>query len=360
MNKPAGFLILEDKTVFEGLFTGQKDWGAAGEVVFNTSMLGYQEVITDPSYYQQIVVMTAPEQGNYGVSSDERESEKVWAQGFVSLELNEPDNKDKKSLTAELGEFKRPALTQLDTRALTLHLRSRGTPWGAIVQGTDREKAMTEALSLIAEKKKSVPKDWVYEASRKETKVFKGQGKQGRVALYDFGVKTSIIEQLLKRFSDVAVFNSRAAAKEILDWAPHGLVLSNGPGDPADVVGATQEVKKLLGQLPIFGICMGHQILALALGGTTYKLKFGHRGSNHPVQNLATKEIYMTAQNHGYAVNENLPSGVKVSQINLYDKTVEGIEAEKLKAWSVQYHPEAGPGPHDSRVLFDYFAKQIL
>ena len=355
-----GFLVLEDKTVFEGKFAGNPQWKSVGEVVFNTSMVGYQEVITDPSYFQQIVVMTAPEQGNYGVDLRERESGRVYAEGFICVNLNSSENPSRKNLSDELLEFKRPSLSEIDTRTLTLHLRSRGTPWGVIMQSENRDDVLKVSQKLIDERRNSISKDWVYETSSKEMKVFNGTGKLGRVALYDYGTKNTIVSELQKRFKEVAVFNSRTDAKKILDWAPLGLVLSNGPGDPADVVGAAAEIKKLLGQIPVFGICMGHQILALALGGKTYKLKFGHRGSNHPVQNLKTGEIYMTAQNHGYAVSPDLPTGVKVSQINLYDKTVEGIEAEKLKAWSVQYHPEAGPGPHDSRVLFDYFAKGIL
>lgn len=355
-----GFLVLEDKTVFEGEWVGDSSWTGVGEVVFNTSMTGYQEVITDPSYFTQIVVMTAPEQGNYGVVNSERESKKVYAEGFICVELNDCEAPGRKNLKAELGEFKRPALTQIDTRSLTLYLRSRGTPWGALLYASDKKEAIEMALKMITEKKSGSAKDWCFEVSEKEMQILKGKGPKGRVAVYDFGVKTSIIEQLQLRFSEVAVFNSRIESKKILDWNPQGLVLTNGPGDPADVKVATSEVKKLLGKLPIFGICMGHQILALALGGKTFKLKFGHRGSNHPVKNFVTGEIYMTAQNHGYAVSSDLPSGVKMSQINLYDNTIEGIEAERLKAWSVQYHPEAGPGPHDSRVLFDYFAKQIL
>ncbi len=363
-----GFLILEDQTVFRGQWNGNSSHIGVGEVVFNTSMGGYQEILTDPSYYQQIIVMTAPEQGNYGVADTERESKKVWAEGFVCVNLNATLRDDRKNLQTELDEFSRPGLSDIDTRSLTLHLRDRGTPWGVMIsqaeaqkQGLDSESKKQEFVkNLITRRRDSISKDWCYETSAKETKIYQGQGVKGRVALLDLGTKENILQQLLLRFKEVSVFNSRASASEILDWSPQGLVLSNGPGDPGNVLGAAAETKKLLGQVPIFGICMGHQILALALGGKTFKLKFGHRGSNHPVQNYETGEIYMTAQNHGYAVSPDLPTGVKVSQINLYDKTVEGIESEKSKAWSVQYHPEAGPGPHDSRILFDYFAKKIL
>jgi carbamoyl-phosphate synthase small subunit len=355
-----GFLVLEDEKVFEGIWHGNPDWTGVGEVVFNTALVGYQEVITDPSYYQQIIVMTAPEQGNYGVADSERESKKVWCEAFICVELNKSSDSRRGQLSEELGAFKRPALSDIDTRALTLHLRSRGTPWGAVVRAESVEEAKRYALPLIADRKRIASSDWVYEVSVKKSEFLPGQKTKGRIAVLDYGVKTNIVGELRKRCAEIAVFGSRAAAHEVLDWEPDGIVLTNGPGDPATVQVAVGELTKMLGQKPIMGICMGHQILAQALGGKTYKLKFGHRGSNHPVHNLKTGEIYMTAQNHGYAVHTDLPSGVKVSQINLYDKTVEGIEAPHLKAWSVQYHPEAGPGPHDSRVLFDHFVSEVV
>jgi carbamoyl-phosphate synthase small subunit len=353
------FLVLEDRKVFQGQWHGNENQMAVGEVVFNTSMQGYQEIITDPSYYGQIVVMTTPEQGNYGVLDSERESKKVYAEGFVCLELNDSFTAQRKNLSQELQDFSRPALSDVDTRALTLYLRSRGTPWGAVVSCVDEKEAVGVALKSIEDKKNRMSSDWVYDVSVKKTEFHKGSGKKGRVALLDYGSKTNIIEELKTRFSEVAVFGSRTSAAEIRKWEPQGIMLTNGPGDPSKVETAVEEIKKLLGEIPIFGICMGHQLLALAVGAKTYKLKFGHRGANHPVKNCATGEVYMTSQNHGYAVDENLPAGVKLSQINLYDKTVEGIEIPSKKAWSVQYHPEASPGPHDSRKLFDYFAADI-
>jgi carbamoyl-phosphate synthase small subunit len=230
-------------------------------------------------------------------------------------------------------------------------------PTGTVDRGT----IARARLQLIAERKKKVSTDWVYEVSVKKPEFLTGTGIRGRVAVFDFGTKNNIVGEIKNRFKEVGVFGSRATAREIMNWNPDGIILTNGPGDPALVESAVGEIQKLLGQVPLFGICMGHQLLSLAAGGKTYKLKFGHRGGNHPVQNLATGEIYMTSQNHGYAVDEkSLPEGVKVSQINLYDKTVEGIEIPSKKAWSVQYHPEACPGPHDSRVLFDHFANQVL
>ncbi|MDZ4677821.1 MAG: glutamine-hydrolyzing carbamoyl-phosphate synthase small subunit [Oligoflexia bacterium] len=355
-----GFLVLEDEKVFEGTWHGNSDWTGVGEVVFNTSLVGYQEVITDPSYYQQIIVMTAPEQGNYGVSDNERESKKVWCEAFVCLELNRSSDARRGNLEDELSSFKRPALSSIDTRSLTLYLRTRGTPWGAAVRADSAEEAKRLALPLIAEHKRKVSSDWVYDITVKKSEFFPGQKDKGRIAILDYGVKSNIVGELRKRSAQIAVFGSRTPAHEVLDWSPDGIVLTNGPGDPAAVQVAVGELSKLLGQKPIMGICMGHQLLARALGGKTFKLKFGHRGSNHPVKNLKTGEIYMTAQNHGYAVDKDLPSGVNVSQINLYDNTVEGIEAPALNAWSVQYHPEAGPGPHDSRVLFDHFISEVV
>jgi len=356
-----GYLVLEDKTIFEGEWHGDPNWNGVGEVVFNTSMTGYQEIITDPSYFQQIIVMTTPEQGNYGVAVEERESKVVQVEAFICLELNScGGRKDRHDLIEELGAFGRPALSHIDTRSLTLHLRSNGTPWGAVVAADSSTAAIEKALLLITGRKKSASGDWPFKVSVKERQTLKGHGKKGRVAVIDFGSKANIVKELQNRFAEVGIFNSRSGSREILDWSPMGVVLTNGPGDPMDVEKAVGEIRVLLGQVPIFGICMGHQLLALAAGGKTYKLKFGHRGANHPVKNLATGEIYMTSQNHGYAVDENLPSNVKVSQINLYDQTVEGIEIPTMKAWSVQYHPEANPGPHDSRVLFDYFSSSIL
>lgn len=237
-----GFLVLQDKTVFEGKFHGQSNWPAVGEVVFNTSMVGYQEILTDPSYYQQIIVMTAPEQGNYGVANTERESDQIWAQGFICLQLNQTQDQSRGQLSEELAEYKIPALSEIDTRLLTLHIREQGTPWGAIVVARNSEEAIEKSLPLIEEKKKKVAKDWVYETSTKETIFLKGQGPKGRVAIYDFGAKGSITEQLVSRFSEVAIFNSRASSKTILDWAPQGIVLSNGPGNPTDVVGAVEQI----------------------------------------------------------------------------------------------------------------------
>jgi carbamoyl-phosphate synthase small subunit len=354
-----GYLVLEDKKIFSGLWHGDKKINGVGEVVFNTSMQGYQEIVTDPSYYGQVIVMTTPEQGNYGVALEDQESKQVYAEGFVCVELNNSFTPNRKNFSLELAGAMKPAMSDVDTRALTLYLRTRGTPWGALITASSENEALSKGLDLISQKKKTVSSDWVYEVTVKKPEFHTGTAVKGRVAVFDFGTKSNIVGELKNRFKEVAVFGSRTKAREILDWNPDGVVLTNGPGDPATVENSVGEIKALLGQVPLFGICMGHQLLALAVGGKTFKLKFGHRGANHPVKNLETGEIYMTSQNHGYAVDEDLPSGVKLSQINLYDKTVEGIEIPSKKAWSVQYHPEACPGPHDARKLFDYFADSI-
>jgi len=351
------FLALESGQVFEGCWKGSKknDRGV-GEVVFNTGMVGYQEILTDPSYYQQIIVMTAPEQGNYGTLEKERESAQVWVQGLVCLEAYNHAPPGRKPLLQELEEFGVPMMSGVDTRSLTLELRSRGTVWGSFVETEDPERALAAAREKIRKCQDRLERDWVREVSVKERKLISGKASRGRVAIIDYGAKLNIIRNLAERTKELAIFPSRALPREILSWNPDGIMLTNGPGDPADVKQAVETVRELLGQRPIFGICMGNQILGLALGAKTYKLKFGHRGINHPVQDLYTKEIYMTSQNHGYCVDEKtLPSEARLSQINLYDKTCEGIECIPKNAWSVQYHPEAAPGPHDAGGLFDRF-----
>lgn len=351
------YLVLESGECFKGLWHGGED--RAGEVVFNTSHSGYEEIATDPSYFSQIVVMTAPMQGNYGVEDEVWESRKLWIEGFICLEIqdSERDHAWKKRLTSH-GI---PLMTDVDTRSLVMRLRSGGTPWGALVQASSESEAQQKAQHLIATKK-TIDKDWVFLTSRKEPELRKGDSLVGpRIAVLDFGSKENILRELQKRCSEIKIFNSRSSVQEIMEYNPDGVMLTNGPGDPGDVKVAIGTVRELLGVKPIFGICMGHQVLGLALGGQTYKLKFGHRGSNHPIQDSLLQQIYMTSQNHGYAVDAGtLPPDVKVTHINLNDGTVAGFYSEKRKCLGIQYHPESCPGPHEASGLFSYFVERMI
>lgn len=360
MNNEKGFLVLETGDVFPGLWQGDaRVEERAGEVVFNTSHSGYEEMATDPSYFGQILVLTAPQQGNYGENDDFWESEKIWIEGFVCVELQ--NSWRDKTWREKLSKNHVPILTDLDTRKLTLLLRERGTPWGALVRADSVEEAKSKASQLIAEKKK-IDLDWVYHVSVKEERTIKGDNPRGpRIAVMDFGCKTNSLRELKARCSEVKVFPSRTPAKRIKEYNPDGILLSNGPGDPGDVKVAPETVKELIGWKFIFGICMGHQILGRALGGDTYKLKFGHRGANHPIKDKLLNKIYMSSQNHGYAVKlESLPSTVQVTHTNLNDHTVAGIYDPTRKALSVQFHPESHPGPHEASELFDFFIRQLL
>lgn len=345
-----GFLVLETGEVYEGVWRGGRP--RAGEVVFNTSHFGYEEMATDPSYFSQILVLTAPMQGNYGAHKEFWESRDLWIEGFICLEMqNSPDNN---SWLKRLDEKQIPVLTNLDTRALVLRLRDKGTPWGAVVKDVEQAKELIRA-------KKGIDKDWVYAVSRKELETIPGQSKHGpRIAVIDFGCKENILRELAKQSREVAVFSSRASASDIQKWEPNAIFLTNGPGDPADVKGAVENLKKLLGWRPVYGICMGHQILAHALDLKTYKLKFGHRGGNHPVKDLVTGTIYVTSQNHGYCVDiASGGEGIVETHVNLNDNSNEGLECVAKKCRSVQFHPESHPGPEDALTLFNQFFEWI-
>lgn len=351
-----GFCVLESGEIFGGQWLGGES--RAGEVVFNTSHSGYEEIATDPSYFSQIVVMTAPMMGNYGVDRSFWESRQLWMQGFVCVQM-QSSSRDQAWLE-RLREFKIPIISELDTRALVLRLREGGTPWGALVQANNEIEALELAKELI-QKERTKDKDWVFATSTKSFQVRIGLKSNGpRVALLDFGCKENIIRELLPFCSEVGVFPSRTPFSKIKEWNPDRVMLSNGPGDPGDVNVAVDTVKEMIGWKPLMGICMGHQILGLALGGKTYKLKFGHRGSNHPVRDDLLNRIYVTSQNHGYAVDSTtLPSHVKVSHINLNDQTVSGVFSSEKRCMGIQYHPESHPGPHDARDLFRYFVEQL-
>lgn len=359
-----GYLVLESGETYEGEILNAPKRGGfsfdrAGEVVFNTSNSGYEEIATDPSYYSQIIVMTAPQQGNYGISQDFWESDKIHIEGFVSLEIQNTERED--SWVNQLRRHGVPMLTGIDTRHLAMRLRQGGTPWGAIVAADDEAAAKLRATEVILAKKK-IDSDWVYAVSSKDGETYTGEAAPGpRVAILDFGSKQNIVRLAQKYAKEVRIFNSRAAVEEIMAYKPQALILTNGPGDPADVKVAVESVRKLIGKLPIFGICMGHQILALALGAKTYKLKFGHRGSNHPIKDLLLDKIYVSSQNHGYAVDpKTLSSDIAVTQINLNDQSVAGIYSKEKCVLGIQYHPESCPGPHEAQGLFRYFFDDMV
>jgi carbamoyl-phosphate synthase small subunit len=287
------------------------------------------------------------------------ESKKLWIEGFISLQIQ--DSVRDQQWIQRLNQNQIPLLTEIDTRELVLRLRSGGTPWGALVQADTVETAKQLAATLIATKK-NLEKDWVYLTSRKTNETRRGDFLGGpRVTVLDFGAKENILRELQKHCSELVILPCRATAAEVLATKCDFVMLTNGPGDPADVKVAPETIRALIGQKPVFGICMGHQVLALALGAKTYKLKFGHRGSNHPIKDDLLDQIYMTSQNHGYAVDaKTLPADAKVTQTNLNDGTVAGIYSEKHKYLGIQYHPEACPGPHEGANLFKFFIEKVL
>ncbi|MFZ4403552.1 MAG: glutamine-hydrolyzing carbamoyl-phosphate synthase small subunit [Pseudobdellovibrionaceae bacterium] len=357
-----GALVLETGEVFWGSLTTHKDIpfrAKAGEVVFNTSHSGYEEVATDPSYFSQIVLMTAPQQGNYGADSETWESRKIWIEGFICLQIQNSERD--LSWQKRLLENHVPLLSQIDTRALTLRLRSGGTVWGATVQAENEAQARDLAGPVIS-KGKEKDKDWVFLTSRTAIEKRQGQNPQGpKAVVLDFGCKENILRELQQQCKELVILPSRTSAEDVMAQKPDFVMLTNGPGDPDQVQVAPATVQKLIGQVPIFGICMGHQILGLALGAKTYKLKFGHRGSNHPIKDQVLNKIYITSQNHGYAIEAStLPKDVLVTHTNLNDQTVAGIQQLSKKIFSVQFHPESCPGPHEASELFSYFVKSVI
>lgn len=353
-----GKLVLEDGSIFEGQIFGAADQ-TGGEIVFNTSMTGYQEILTDPSYKGEIVCMTYPLIGNYGINKEDFESIKSHVNGFIVREFaEEPENwRIEKTLENYLKENNITAISGIDTRALTKILRKQGTMRGIITAEnlTDKE---------LIKKAKNAPglsgRDLVSQVSRKEVIEY-GEDKKYKVVLVDCGAKNNIQNSLLERDCSVIRVPAVSSAEKILEYNPDGVIFSNGPGDPEDADYAAQTLKNLLGEVPVFGICLGHQLLARACGAETYKLKFGHRGANHPVKDLESGRVYISSQNHGFAVkNESLSDlDLKVTHINVNDKTIEGVRHTKYQAFSVQYHPEASPGPEDSHYLFDDFIKMF-
>ncbi|MBU5348913.1 glutamine-hydrolyzing carbamoyl-phosphate synthase small subunit [Paenibacillus lautus] len=350
-------LLLEDGTLFSGKSFGA-DAEMTGEVVFNTGITGYQEVLSDPSYCGQIVTMTYPLIGNYGITRDDFESIRPFVHGFV-VRRHEPvpsNWRAEYSVDSLLKEYGIPGISEIDTRMLTRIIRHYGTMKGILTTSNKPVEELKEMLgdTTIAELRNQV-------AKTSTPQMFSSPGSKERIVLVDFGAKSGILRELTSRGCDVMVVPHDTTADEIRRLHPDGIQLSNGPGDPKDVPYAVDMVKELLGEYPIFGICLGHQLFALAAGADTEKLKFGHRGGNHPVKELASGRCYITSQNHGYTVNEESIKGtdLEVTHINNNDKTIEGLKHSKFPAFSVQYHPEAAPGPHDSSYLFDQFLEMI-
>jgi len=365
-------LALADGKVFEG-----KAFGAlgevSGEVVFNTSMTGYQEILTDPSYRGEIVTMTYPQIGNYGINQEDVESDRPFLAGFIVKEYCPfPSNfRSEMSLDEYLKEKGIVGIEGIDTRALVRHIRTVGAQVGVLSSLDEDPQSLVEKArkspgllgrDLVQEVTCPAPYHW-------EEGVWKlgsgyadcsGETQPYKVIAYDFGIKRNILRNLISSGCDVMVVPSTMPAAEVLAMKPDGVFLSNGPGDPEPISYAQENIRQLLGKVPIFGICLGHQLLAIALGGKTYKLKFGHRGGNQPVLDHQRRQVEITSQNHGFAVDSSSLDGqVKVTHINLNDNTVEGIQHLTLPAFSVQYHPEASPGPHDAQYLFARFIEMM-
>ena len=368
-------IALEDGRIFKGRsFTGPGE--AIGEIVFNTSMTGYQEILTDPSYRGQIVTMTYPLIGNYGVNDEDEESASIHLSGFLVKEYEEAYSnwRAKMSLREYLQQHSILGIEQIDTRAITKHIRMAGAMKAVISTDISNPEALVakakESPGLVGRdlvQEVSSPAPYIWEDGPVETteeniaKVFESNPDTLKVAVLDCGLKYNQLRILKRLGCTCAVFPHNTPAQTILQYNLDGIFLSNGPGDPAALTTIINNVKELLGEKPIFGICLGHQILSLALGAKTYKLKFGHRGANQPVKDLATGKIEITSQNHGFAVDEaTIPKDVEVTHINLNDNTVEGIRHKDIPAFSVQYHPENAPGPHDAEYLFDRFIQMMV
>lgn len=356
--------MLEDGKVFEG-----KNFGCqgevAGEVVFNTSMTGYQEILTDPSYCEQIVTMTYPQIGNYGVNPEDVESSRVQVRGFIVREyLYHYSNwRADRSLEDYLKQYNIIGISEIDTRQLTKHIRESGAMKGLIsTESADHGELKSKLDSFPGMEGRNLV-DFVTCSEPYTFNPDKTDYKY-RIAAYDFGIKLNILRCLDAAGFNIIVMPAATPPGKMLELDPDGILLSNGPGDPAAVSYAIENIKALVGAKPIFGICLGHQLLSLALGAKTYKLKFGHHGANHPVKNLDNQEVEVTTQNHGFSVDvESLKdirnTSYRVTHLNLNDRTIEGIEYPDISAFTVQHHPEAGPGPHDSRYIFDRFTKLI-
>lgn len=361
-NKKAAVMLLEDGTVYTG-----KAFGAVtttvGELVFNTSLQGYQEILTDPSYAGQVITLTYPEIGNYGVNDSDMESRTIFARGMVirNLARKHSNHRATASLDTFLKKYDIPGISDVDTRAITIKLRDQGSMRCVISTEADvlTEAGRNRLEKAVADAPQMAGLDLTGEVSTKEIYTI-GTGKI-KVAVFDFGIKQNILRELIARDVTATVYPARTKAADVLATSPDGIFLSNGPGDPAACQDIIAELAALINsRIPIFGICLGHQLLSIALGGSTYKLKFGHRGGNQPVKDLTTGKIEVTCQNHGFAVDEkSMPAHLELTHVNLNDMSVEGFRHKELPIFAVQYHPEAHPGPHDSNYLFDRFLSLI-
>ena len=344
-------LILENGMIFYGEAFGYLE-EAVGELVFTTVMTGYQEVLTDPSYYGQIVVMTYPLIGNYGINLEDSQSDGVKVKGFIIKEdANLPNNfRCEITLDAYLKRSKIMGFKNVDTRQLTKVIRESGSMKAIITTDELSQKELKEKFSSFSNNGAES------NVSRKD--ILKIEGKKEKIAIMDFGIKKNIIDSFVKRGCDIRVYPSNSSYETIMEYNPDGVFLSNGPGDPEDLPEVVEMIKKFVGKKPIIGICLGHQLIALALGGKTSKMKFGHRGGNHPVKDIEKNKIYVSSQNHGYQVLE-LPIGMELSHINLNDNSVEGMKNKELKIYTVQFHPEASPGPEETAYIFDDYLEMI-
>ena len=373
-NRQPAILFLEDGRFFSGYHFGSTG-ETTGELCFNTGMTGYQEILTDPSYCKQIVTMTSPHIGNYGINPEDIESGRIQVAGFViKEETTIPSNwRSTQAIGDYLKENGIVGIQGIDTRALTKHLRNKGAMNGIISSIDFDHDSLKQKVAAIPSMAGQDLAQVVTCKEKIQSGIFMGDDSvddpksqtsderhKFKVAALDFGIKWNILRLLEEAGCEVTVYPASASEEELLTDNPDGIFLSNGPGDPAAVTYAIDTVKNVLGKKPIFGICLGHQILALALGAQTYKLKFGHRGLNHPVKRLDTGQIEITSQNHGFAVAlDSLPDNVEPTHVNLNDNTSEGIRCTQHPAFSVQYHPESSPGPHDSRYLFDTFIEMM-